>query len=601
MLEAYFPFAVIAICAAPWLLAMSRRFGLFLALGGVLAGALILLLAVQTATPTLKLAPLPTTMTVAVIAGVGGIVVLRRTPGALRRPQPTTLAVWAPACVGGLAWIAIVGLAHVIPGAAPLSWAMNGDTANNIHIARAFLENDGLPAGYGVPLSSAMVLLGLAGGRDGSGKAELLQHDLVAFTALWTLELALTAVLLGLVAAALVPAHRNLAAALASAGGSLLATTWFVAGLPIEYGYLNVHLALPFLLASWLAFLHSSRFPIVAIAVELGLGVLLLTTWTPLIVFTVVFAIAILLRHRPALRVLRGRSLVIVAASTLVFLVPFAVLAVPTLSGGTLTLLLPGHGMPFTGWLLPLLIGVIALGAVLLRRRSALPLVDGAIGLGVASLIGIGVLLFIARQETDPWSSYYPAKLTWLVSAALVPIALAFAARLVVEFVRPKAAATLAVAVLAVCGLALASAGPPPTRASFVITPPLQKIALGSVWSTGDAAVEKILRYSRDDRRDLLWATDDPDEAIINFWILEFSGGDTDGDEVLRDFALRGYRELRDTGVAPTGEVSELCAVAARLEPPVYVHTADAELASTLGSACPEVKVTVRLDGSGEE
>ena len=214
-----------------------------------------------------------------------------------------------------------------------------------------------------------------------------------------------------------------------------------------------------------------------------------------------------------------------------------------------------------------------------------------------ASLVGIGVLLFIARQVSDPWSTYYPAKLTWLVCAFLVPVALAVLIRAMVEFARSRALLTAGTAVLVVGSILLASAGPPPTRATFVITPPLQKIVLGSVWSTGDAAVAKILQYSQSDRRDLLWDTDDPDEAMINFWILEFSGGDRDTGGELRDLALRGYRELRDSGTYRAGDVADLCAAARELEPPAFIHTANAALTAELADACPDLNVTVLVDG----
>ena len=597
MLVAYLPFVALALCATPWLLVMSRRFGLSLAIGGVLAGTLILVMIALFGSSALSLQPLPTTLAVAAIAGAAGVLVLRRTAGAVRRPRRSTIAAWAPAAIGAIAWIGVVAVAQLLPGAAPLSWAMNGDTANNIHDARLFLESNGLTTLISVPLTAALLLLGMAAGRDQSGRAELLQHDLVAFTVVWALELALTAVLLGLVASALVSTHRTAVVAIASGAGSLLATTWYIAGLPIEYGYLNVHLALPFLLASWLAFLQSARFPVVAIAVELGLGVLLTTTWTPLIVFTAAFVVAILLRHRATLRVLRGRSLIITTSAVLLFLVPFTLLAVPALSSGIASFLIPGHGMPVTGGILLLLLGIVLVGAVSLRRRTALPVVDGAISASAASVLGVGVLLLIARQVSDPWTLYYPAKLTWLTTAFLVPIALGVLIGLVAQLARTRTAATAGAVALAVVSLVLVSAGPPPTRETFVITPPLVKIAFGSVWSSGDAAVAKILRYSQEDRRDLLWDTTDPDEAMINFWILEFSEGDRTIDGASRDLALRGYRELRDSGSYRAGDVGELCEVASELEPPVSIHTADAGLSSELTATCPELQVTVLVDG----
>jgi hypothetical protein len=295
--------------------------------------------------------------------------------------------------------------------------------------------------------------------------------------------------------------------------------------------------------------------------------------------------------------------LIVATGAVALFLVPFAFSAVPALASGIGSFVLPGHGLPFTGWILALLLGGILVGAALLRRRTALPLLAGAIGASAAAVIGIGVLLFIGRQASNPWSLYYPAKLTWLVTAFLVPVALAVMIRLVIEFSRPRVAIA-GVAGLVLASLVLASAGPPPVRETFVITPPLAKIVFGSVWNTGESAVAKILEYrrtdheySRTDQRDLLWDTGDPDEAIINFWLLGFSGGDAGKPGTLREFTLRGYRELRDAGTFDPGDSATLCAVARELEPPVVVHTADTHLSTELAASCPNLKVTVLVDG----
>ena len=597
MFEAAFPFIVIGVCAVPWLLALSARFGLPLALGGALAGAMLVVMGALFISSALSLDPIASTVTAIAIVGIAGIVVLQLTPGAIRKPQRSTIARWLPASIGALAWIGLVAVAQFLPGAAPLSWAMNGDTPNNIHMGRYFIENNGLTSRYVVPLSGGLLLLGMAPGRNAADESGLLEHDLVAFTLVWTLELALLALLLGLVVSALVPAHRTALAAIASSAGALLSATWFIAGLPIEYGYLSAHLALPFLLASWLAFLHSRRFPVAALVVELGLGVALLATWTPLIVFSVGFVLAILLRQRTALRALRGRPLIVLGVACLAFLIPLLLFEVPALPEGISVLLLPGHGMPFTGWIVAVLVGISIGGAILIGKRTSLPILSGTIGVAIAGAVGIGALLFINRQVAEPWSSYYPAKLTWLVSVTLVPIAIAAAFRVVAEFARPKQLAVVLAVVLSGFSLVLAAAGPAPTRESFVITQPVEQILLGKVWNTGDAAVAKILGFIESDRRHILWDSTDPDEAMINFWILEFTGGDRDTGGPLREFALRGYRELRDTGDYEPGDVAELCAVASELEPPVFIHTADPQLSSALTTACPSLNVTVLVDG----
>ena len=235
---------------------------------------------------------------------------------------------------------------------------------------------------------------------------------------------------------------------------------------------------------------------------------------------------------------------------------------------------------------------VLVPGALLLRRRVSEPLVDGAVALVVSSVVGIAFLIYAVYTTEQPWLGYYPTKYVWLLTVLLGAIALSFVIRLAADLANP-AVALAAVAGVGAAVLVVSTIGPAPQRDSFVIEQPLQRIISETVWARGDGAVRTILANTTDDRSVVLWNSDDPAEAFINFWVLEFNVSEIGASAVLRNFTVSSYRELRDRGSYTAPPVDELCAVIAELPTPVTVFTADADLESQLDGLCRGVDATV--------
>jgi hypothetical protein len=585
------PFLLLTLCALPWLLIASLRFGVLFA--GLLALAAVpllalgaLLLSYPTGIPLLTLL-----LSAGGLLGlVGGILVLRRR-SVLHAPSRAAVALWLPAMLGGLAWLVTLAVGRLLPRADVLSWAMNGDSANNIHLARTLLTQDGpaLLSSNPVPLPSTLLAVAMSLGRpEDTGAAELLRHDLNALSVFWALAIAATAVLLGLVAASLLSPKRPALIAIASAAGSLLGTTWFISGLPIESGYLNVHIALPLVLASWLAFLRSDRSPALSATLIIAFGVVLLFTWTPVASLSVALLIALGIRQRRRIRAVRPRTLAIATVLLALVIAGVLALALPQLVrnvGAAATL---GHGYPFTGWLLVVCTLVAIGGGLALRHVVEAPLVGGIVAVVVSGVVTIAAFSALVPGDA-PWTGYYPTKLTYIVTAGLLAIALSVLVRRASVIKR----APLAVTAVGAAVLVLSTLGPAPDRLNFVLEQPLDRILSAKVWNHGDDSVRAVLANTGLDDAVVFWGSSTPDEPMINFWLFEFEGGQIGGNENVRRISFAGYSYFRDTGTYTPPPTAVLCRVVEGLGKPVVVITADPNLEAELEDECPFASVSV--------
>jgi hypothetical protein len=589
-MESLAPFVVLALCATPWLLLVSLRHGVVLAGVIVFAGVPLLVLVLYFLSPLIGASPSLLLMVTSAALGVLGAILLVPRRSSLRKPSTATVALVLPATLGGLAWFATLVLAR-LSGADALSWAMNGDSANNIHLARTVLGDNGIvvPLKNLVLQPTAMLSLAMSFGRpDDALGAELLHRDLEALSIFWGLAIAATAALLGIVAASLLTRGRPAVIAVASGAGSLLVVTWFVSGLPIESGYLNVHFALPLALASWLAFLHSGRAPWLSAAALLALGLLLLATWAPLVVLTISLTIALGVRNRRRLRLARWQVLAAAAGVAACAAVGGWLLVLPILQQSAGTLGVPGHGYPFTGWLLVFCALVTGGCAVGIPRDASTPLHAGVIATVLAAVVSVGIFTSLVPGD-QPWIGYYPTKLTYLLTVVLLAIALStLVRRLAVGRLALLKATSIGAAVLLLCTL-----GPSPARVDFRIDQPLDRILAAKVWTNGDESVKTILAGTGLDHAVVLWGTSSPDEAMINFWLFEFNGGEDGGDPYVRKISVAAYRIFRDSGTYTAPSVGVLCKVVEGLGRQVVVITANPGLKSEVAETCPDAPVSV--------
>lgn len=592
-------FVVLSISSIPWLLALSKRFGLLIAVPGAAAAAILLVLAVLLLSRATQLDIVISQLVGAALFAAGGVLLLRRTPGALRRPGRYAVALWVSSLLGACGWIGTLVAAQFVPGAARLSWAMNGDGFNNLFYGNVILSAHGLAIGESenpVPLPAALLALAMAPGRESVADQNLLAHDLAAFTVVWTLILAATCILTGAVVASAIPKRHTRAVAIAGALGSLLPLTWYVAGLPVQWGYFNANVVLPILLAGWLAFLASRRFPVAALVALCGLATLVLATWAPLVLLPGALGIVILVREWKLIRSLSGAAALVFLLGAGQVLAWVGIVTVPTFLAQGLALEIPGHGFPSAWPAVPVLGVVLVVLAVVLRRTTSLPVLPGVIAVACSAVVATGALIYLDHGQGDPWTAYYPTKLAWILAVFLLILALSLAvSALAVRVAGRVAIASIAAVTSAV--LLACTALPADGWSQTVVRQPIIRILSGSIWHTGDRASDQILTLSDPRAPGILWQSGDPDEAMIDFWVLVTRGGDFFGDPELRAVAFVAYREYRATGTFDDSDVASLCRIVTLMKPTPTVHTARPELEAELRDACPAVTPRLIVDG----
>ena len=176
-------FVVLALSGVPWILALSKRFGLLIAVPGTAAAAILLVLSVLLVSRVAQLDIVISQVVGGLLFTAAGVLVVVRTPGALRRPSRHSIALWVPPGLGALGWIGTLVTAQFVPGAARLSWAMNGDGFNNIFYGNVIVSAHGLAIGQSenpVPLPASLLAIAMSPGRASIADQNLLSNLLGA-------------------------------------------------------------------------------------------------------------------------------------------------------------------------------------------------------------------------------------------------------------------------------------------------------------------------------------------------------------------------------------------------------------------------------------
>jgi hypothetical protein len=589
-----------AASALPWLLLLRARFGHRLAIPMTAGGALLLLFVVLLASRLLGVDGVAALAVGSVIAGVVGGILVARAPHALRRPARLSVALWRPALLGALVWVLTAVLAQVIPGASRLGWVMNGDALNNIWYASVIQHSDGLALGAAenpVPLPAALISVALGTGPAATASsAAALSHELTAFTVTWVTLLAVTCVAMGVVVASAIDVRNPRAVAVASGLGSLLPLTWFVSGLTVQWGYFNLDVLLPILLASWLVFLASTPHPVAAFTTLTVLATLALATWTPAALLPVALGLVILIRDRAAFRRPTRLTRAATALGIAQFVVWIGVVTIPTFLSEGSVLEIPGVGFPALWWGLLAVTAVLLVALVVVRHRFALPLTAGTVALVAAGVVASGVLLFFASDQPDVFGAYYPKKFAWILVVVFGAIALSFVVSGVAGRAGlggwPVAAAVICLVLL--CAAALPVGGWPET----VERQPVARILGDHVRHGGEQTVADILRLTAAGHPTILWQSGNPDEPIINEYLLVANGGFVHGDTALRTLVSSPYFTYRATGRYDDSDVGSLCSMIRAVPARPVIRTASRTLAARLRAACPAADATVLIDTS---
>ena len=316
-------------CIAVWVAYVGPQWGRLLAVPAVSTSVVLLSVLSLAVTPLLGVNVGLAVIAVLIVATAAGVAVLVRRPRSMRRPSAAALALWVPAMLGAVVWIASRLIAQFVPGAARLSWSMEGDTTNNLLFARRIVADHGILLGGAenpVPLPVGVLALPLSIERLVTPADDLLRSDIAVFGWVWTLVIAVGCVAMGAAVASCAPPAKPRIVAIASAAGSLLPLTWLVSGLPIDFGFFNVPFAIPMLMACWLLYLGAERSPIVSLVSLLAAATLLLLVWTPALLIPAFLGIVIAVRDRRRLLGLPAREyavpLGLVAVFTIVLPVP---------------------------------------------------------------------------------------------------------------------------------------------------------------------------------------------------------------------------------------------------------------------------------------
>lgn len=578
---------IFGVVAVSWALALGARLGGSVGLMGTLLGSFWLVLAVLAGTAALGVPMVPVAAVAWTALGLAGCLLLNAQP-----PAAAEFRRWAvvalPALSGSAAWIGTLLVAQVIPGAARVSWVMAGDSANNVLFAREVVERNGIGFGVGenpVPLPAGMLGITMAGGRDAVDPADLLRHDITAFAQVWGLTVALSCFVAGLVAALVVRriTDRTLAIALAGGGASLLPLSWFLTGYPFEFGFFTAQLALPLVLAAFLAFLASERRPALGLAVQMIAGSVVLAVWSPLVVMPAALGAIILVRGFRRILATRGIELAVLIVA-LVQLVAFGLFSVlPILVDSASFLTAGGGAFAFRKWIVVLLAGVVAVGALAAFRRISDPVVLGAAGMVLGSGAGLGALLFASSRGSELWS-YYPTKYLWLTCTVLVVLAVAMLAAVVARYLARTW--MLVVGAVAIGGLAAGFLALTPQNGSgYAWMNPVERVARGEMFgSDGDRVADLIFQFSDPEQSHLLWQTDEAWGDAINFWVLHMWS------RTMRDnFELK----LAAYGLYDHEDVGELCRIVDLLGGGTIVHTSQSGLAEQVEAECPESGIRV--------
>jgi hypothetical protein len=399
--------------------------------------------------------------------------------------------------------------------------------------------------------------------------------------------IALICLLTGIAAAMWIDPTRPRIRALAGAGASLIPISWWVVGYPIEYGFLNAHVALVLILCCWIAYASCRLRPMILVGILAFCASLLLAVWSPLVLLPVLLGIVVIIQHRRSLMtaVRADRAVAVVGLAQL--LAYGLLVTVPSVLSQGSALAASGGSFPFSRWVFIVLLAA-ALAMVLLSWRLLGPSVAlGALAVLATAGVGYAVLLFAARGTADPAASYYPSKFAWLSGVFLFVTVLGLAIGIATR--RLRRVATLAVALVVVFAVAFAGVRlATVTRTGYVALNPAQRILVTGFGTPGDQVAGRIFEYADLAAPIILVRSDDPHEAQIDFWVLQMQA-----DSVIAHLDIRKAAY----GLIDLGTPKKLCSIVRQIGVPVTVVTADRQLARDVAADCPDAGVRFRVTG----
>lgn len=571
--------------------ALGRLIGLVRALPLVVLLFLLLLLGVTIVTGAAHATGTPM---VVCLCGAYALAGVAACLGLIRWPATTTwtargraLLGWLPAAAGAVVWGLTMLSAALVPGAGVLSWVMQGDSANNVLYAREMITRGGLQVGAGanpVPLASALMGSIMAPGRGGVPSSQLASHDIQAFVGLWAVTIAGSCLLSGALVAVVVrrAGAGPLLAGLASAGASLLPLTWFISGYSIEFGFFNTQVAFPIVMAGIILALTTHRRPVLGLTAQFVVATLTLAVWSPLVLIPAALGLMIVIRDARRLLHTTAWERILLVLGLLQLLTYVGILVIPSLLTPGNALSAVGGAFPFRKFMLPALaVGTITLALVAFLRRSGRTRAD-IIAVSIASGAGLAALAVVSGHPLGQWT-YYPEKFSWIASTILLVLLVGVAAAAVARWVRPRSL-ELSVSVLTAALICAFLGWAPASGQGYLAKSPTERILEGGYSGHGDDVARLVFRLSDLERPAILIRSGEPDEATVDFWLLQLQAN-----SLSRNFDLRRLAYYLDPK-----SVADVCSAAHLIGRPLVVYTADGALASRVAKTCGSESIDVR-------
>ena len=581
---------VVAIAAVPWIARAARRMPLVIAAVAVLGTHVVAVMAWLWIAPAIGVSGIGVAVSAALASGAGSALVNAWSALPLQKPSKPDMAVMAASSLGGLIWVALMIAARFYPGATTVSWAMAGDSANNVIFAREVLYRGGLEFGgltNPVPLPSVFASMGMWSARAGVPAADLTAHDVTAYATTWSVLIALSCVVIGLTVGrvALVISQNWCLSSAVAGGASLLGLTWFLTGYPIEYGFFNAHLTFILMAAAWLVYVAGKQSPVPALTALALVSTATLAVWSPLVVIPVSLATAVLVFNFGTVWRSRGFELVIGALGLLQFVGYVVLISVPTYLAQSEALGAPGGAFPFPRPMLVILAAAGALLAGVLAWKGFKHVLWGVLGLGSAVLAALALLLLSSNDPANRWT-YYPLKFSWFAGVGLTVVVASLATAVALVLFRRRLLAVLALAAVSVVTVGFVLWTPTAGNGYQAVTP-VKRVLQGNYYGDGDALAQSVFELSSLEEAHFLWKTSDPNEGSVNFWLLQIWS-----DSMSQNLELKYYAY----GVYDHEDVASICLIAEAVDAPLTVHTGVPNLESQLQELCPEIPIAVQQE-----
>jgi len=520
-----------------------------------------------------------------------------------RRIHPSTQITVIPiaaiyaSLAGGAIWLVSLLLGFLSPRGAGLTWATYKDSAFDIFGMRMIIWSGGqTPAGGNPrPLEHVMSASFLPANHVVDASPPSLREQLIAHAAHWSTLIVVACLLAGIMSVLLavragLHGTRVVVVAATVSIGMLLTP---ITGLIIDFGQINGHLVVVYILLSALVAYEASRAPLAASAILILLTACVAICWTPFAALPGSLAILTIFRFRATLLARRDRSVIILGASTMVFSWLVSAYALPdilrvlsrdaaTNQASVTTTTISGFTNPYW-WPLSIAVAVTTVLISLVLRAADKSLARTSIAVAVGLTLGMAPLLMARGNVLGPLE-YYPAKYLSLATIGLAPVAIALA--LCATGPRVSRTGRTLTAMAALTAAILCVVAPLPKETPRLGLAPFD-IATGSRWGSHQDVAGRALDLTTNDSRTVLWRSADSFEEPVNLLLAAIDR---------EQYEWRTLSRAAIRAPASPGSADDACMAALTPGWTLTLVTRDAMLADEIEGRCPHLPITVRIE-----